>query len=59
MEYFAMLPEYFEFPTVSGAPIQPHGTGNDHHLLFFGYANYFMACSEQCSPLSVLTCMQN
>ena len=59
MVYFAMLPENFEFPTVSGAPTQPHGTGNDHYLLFLGNVNYFMACSKQCSPFSVLTCMQN
>ena len=59
MEYFAMLPECFEFPTVSGAPVQPNGTGDDHYLLFLGNANYFMACSKQCSPFSVVTCMQN
>jgi hypothetical protein len=59
MEYFAMLAEYFEFPTVSGAPVQPHGTGDDHYLLFLGNANYFMACSRQCSPFAVLTLMQN
>lgn len=59
MHYFAMLPEYFEFPTASGAPIQPNGTGDDHYLLFLGNANYFMACSKQCSPYAVLAVMQN
>ncbi len=59
MEYFAMLPENFEFPTVGGAPVQPNGTGDDHYILFLGNLNYFMACSKQCSPFAVLTCMQN
>jgi len=59
MHYFAMLPENFEFPTASGAPIQPNGTGDDHYLLFLGNVNYFMACSKQCSPYAVLTVMQN
>lgn len=59
MEYFGMLSENFEFPSVTGAPIQDHGANSDHYLLFLGNLNYFMVCSTQCSPFAVLTVMQN